>query len=60
MFSYKYKSTPTLLAAGLALCSCGEEGNQTTGQADAEDVVHVAGGSLRLEVITSYRDSGTD
>ena len=44
----------------LALCSGGEEGNQTTGEADAEDVVHVTGGSLRLEVITSYRDAGTE
>ena len=49
MFCYKYKWTPTLLADGLALCSGGEEGNQTTGQADAEDVVHVGGGSLRME-----------
>ena len=57
MFSYKYKSTPTLLAAVLALRSGGEEGNQTTGEANAEDVVHVTGGSLRLEVITSYRET---
>ena len=46
--------------AGLALCSGGEESNQSTGEADAEDVVHVGRGSLRSEVRMRYRDSGTD
>ena len=52
IFRYKYKWTPD--AASLALCSGGEEGNQTTGETDAEDVVHVSRGSLRLEVIARY------
>ena len=47
-------------SARLALCSGREKGNQTAGETDAEDVVHVSRGSLRLEVIKRYSDSGTD
>ena len=62
MFNYKYKSTRTLHSSGcgLALCSGGEESNQSTGEANAEDVVHVSRSSLGVEVRMKYRDSRTE